>query len=79
MIRRPLTRDSVSSGSWPIRPGLGQLVLARPDLIRSLVATIGLDRTEEMLHRYLRARPPQRWTAREGEQFASWLAEDVHV
>ena len=58
---------------------LGQLVLARPDLIRSLVATIGLDRTEEMLHRYLRARPPQRWTAREGEQFASWLAEGVHV
>jgi hypothetical protein len=56
---------------------LGQLVLARPDLIRSLVATIGLDRTEEMLHRYLRARPPQRWTAREGEQFASWLAEDA--
>ena len=58
---------------------LGQLVLARPDLIKSLVATIGLDRTEEMLHRYLRVRPPQRWTAHEGEQFASWLAEDVHV
>jgi len=58
---------------------LGQLVLARPDLIRSLVAAIGLDRTEEMLHRYLRVRPPQRWTAREGEQFASWLAEDAHV
>jgi len=52
---------------------LGQVVLARPDLIRSLVATIGLDRTEEIMHRYLRARPPQRWTAREGEQFASWL------
>ena len=32
-----------------------------------------------MLHRYLRVRPPQRWTAHEGEQFASWLAEDVHV
>jgi uncharacterized protein len=58
---------------------LGQLVLARPDLMRSLVAAIGLDRTEEMLHRYLRARPPQRWTAREGEQFASWLAEDTKV
>jgi uncharacterized protein len=58
---------------------LGQVLLARPDLIRSLVATIGLNRTEEMLHRYLRVRPPQRWTAREGEQFASWLAEDVHV
>jgi uncharacterized protein len=54
---------------------LGQVLLARPDLIRSLVATIGLDRTEEMLHRYFRRRPPQRWTAREGEQFASWLAE----
>ena len=57
---------------------LGQLLLSRPDLIRSLVTAIGLDRTEEMLHRYLRARPPQRWTAREGEQFASWLAEDRH-
>lgn len=58
---------------------LGQVLLARPDLIRSLVATTGLDRTEEMLHRYLRMRPPQRWTAREGEQFASWLAENIHV
>jgi uncharacterized protein (UPF0276 family) len=57
---------------------LGQLLLSRPDLIRSLVTALGLDRTEEMLHRYLRARPPQRWTAREGEQFASWLAEDRH-
>ncbi len=57
---------------------LGQLLLARPDLIRSLVTALGLDRTEEMLHRYLRARPPQRWTAREGEQFASWLAEEGH-
>jgi uncharacterized protein len=57
---------------------LGQLLLARPDLIRSLVTTLGLDRTEEMLHRYLRARPPERWTAREGEQFAAWLAEDGH-
>jgi uncharacterized protein len=57
---------------------LGQLLLSRPGLIRSLVTALGLDRTEEMLHRYLRARPPQRWTAREGEQFASWLAEDGH-
>ncbi len=54
----------------------GQLLLARPDLIRSLVAELGLDRTEKMLHRYLRARPPERWMAREGEQFASWLAEN---
>jgi uncharacterized protein len=52
---------------------LGQLVLARADLIRSLLATIGLDQTEVTLHRYLRARPPQRWTATEGDQFASWL------
>ena len=57
---------------------LGQLLLARPDLIRSLVTALGLDRTEEMLQRYLRARPPRRWTAREGEQFASWLAEEGH-
>jgi len=55
---------------------LGQLLLARPDLIRSLAATLGLDRTEQTLHRYLRARPPQRWTVRESAQFASWLAED---
>ncbi len=55
---------------------LGQLLLARPDLIRSLVTALGLDRTEATLRRYLRARPPERWTAREGEQFASWLAED---
>jgi uncharacterized protein len=58
---------------------LGQLLLARPDLIRSPAATLGLDRTEQTLHRYLRARPPQRWTAREGERFASWLAEDGHA
>jgi len=58
---------------------LGQVLLARPDLIRSLVATLGLDRTQQTLHRYFRTRPPQRWTAREGEQFASWLAEDRHV
>jgi uncharacterized protein len=56
---------------------LGQVLLARPDLIRSLVATIGMAQTEETLHRYLRTRPPQRWTAREGEQFSSWLAEDA--
>jgi uncharacterized protein len=56
---------------------LGQLLLARRDLIGSLVTAIGLDRTEQMLHRYLRMRPPQRWTAREGEQFAAWLAEDT--
>jgi uncharacterized protein (UPF0276 family) len=53
---------------------LGQLVLAQPGLMRSLVTTIGIDRTDEIVHRYLCARPPQRWTAREGEQFASWLA-----
>jgi len=58
---------------------LGQVLMVRPDLIRSLVATLGLDRTEQTLYRYLRARPPQRWTAREGEQFASWLAEDAHL
>jgi len=58
---------------------LGQVLLARPDLIKSLVATIGLNRTEQTMHRYLRAHPPQRWTAREGEQFALWLAEDLPV
>jgi uncharacterized protein len=56
---------------------LGQVVLARPDLIRSLTAAIGPDRAEAVLHRYLRARAPQRWTVHEGEQFASWLAENI--
>lgn len=54
---------------------LGQVLLARPDLVRSLVATLGLDRAEQTLHQYLRARPPRRWTAQEGEQFASWLTK----
>jgi uncharacterized protein len=56
---------------------LGQLVLAQPGLMRSLVVSLGIDRTDEIVHRYLRARPPQRWTAREGEQFASWLAGSI--
>jgi uncharacterized protein (UPF0276 family) len=53
---------------------LGELTLAQPGLLRSLIARLGTEETEALLLRYLQARPPQRWTAREGAQFASWLA-----
>jgi hypothetical protein len=84
--RRIAAYTSRRTGSAPVAdPGLdllrhladqsrlGQLLMARPDLINSLVATEGLDRTEQTLYRYLSARPPQRFTAREGAQFAAWL------
>jgi uncharacterized protein (UPF0276 family) len=58
---------------------LGQLLLARPALIRSLVATLGVERTERTLYRYLRGRPPQRWPEHEGQQLESWLAENSSV
>ena len=53
---------------------LGQLTLARPDLLRQLLAGGGPDATEQLLLRYLRARTPKAWPADEGAQFADWLA-----
>jgi uncharacterized protein len=53
---------------------LGELALARPDLLGPLIAAIGADATERLLYRYLKACRPQRWKADEGAQFASWLA-----
>jgi uncharacterized protein (UPF0276 family) len=53
---------------------LGQLTLARPDLLRELLASDGPDATEQLLVRYLRARTPKAWPADEGAQFAGWLA-----
>lgn len=58
------------------RARLGQLTLARPDLLRSLIATRGPDQTERILESYLDATPPSRWAADEGRQFADWLGLD---
>ena len=41
----------------------------------SFVAELGLEATERLVDRYLRDRRPLRWTADEGAQFVSWLAE----
>ncbi|MFV8053532.1 DUF692 domain-containing protein [Mycobacterium sp. 48b] len=57
------------------RARLGQLTLARPDLLRSLLETRGPDETERMLARYLDASPPSRWAADEGRRFTEWLAQ----
>jgi uncharacterized protein (UPF0276 family) len=53
---------------------LSQLVLARADLLRPLLARNGPDATEQLLHKYLADRPPRLWPGEEGEQFAAWLA-----
>jgi uncharacterized protein (UPF0276 family) len=53
---------------------LSQLVLARADLLRPLLAADGPDATERLLLRYLSERPPRLWPGEEGEQFAAWLA-----
>ena len=53
---------------------LSQLALARPDLLRPLLAADGPDATERLLLGYFRARPPRLWPAEEGAQFAAWLA-----
>jgi uncharacterized protein (UPF0276 family) len=55
---------------------LGELTLASPDLLGRLLAEAGAEATRRLLFRYLRACPPRRWTAEEGAQFASWLAEN---
>lgn len=57
------------------RGRLGQLTLARPDLLRGLIETLGPDEIERMLDTYLDASPPSRWAADEGRQFAEWLAQ----
>jgi uncharacterized protein len=54
---------------------LGELTLARPGLLKQLLAGRGSAATERLLYRYLSACPPQRWTAAEGAQFAAWLAD----
>jgi uncharacterized protein (UPF0276 family) len=53
---------------------LSQLALARPDLLRPLLAADGPDATERLLLGYFRDRPPRLWPAEEGAQFAAWLA-----
>lgn len=53
---------------------LSQLALARPDLLRPLLAADGPDATERLLLGYFGARPPRLWPAEEGAQFAAWLA-----
>jgi uncharacterized protein (UPF0276 family) len=53
---------------------MGQLTLARPDLLGELLASSGPDATEQLLQRYLRARTPKAGPADEGAQFAGWLA-----
>jgi uncharacterized protein (UPF0276 family) len=53
---------------------LSQLALARPDLLRPLLAAAGPDATERLLLGYFRARPARLWPAQEGAQFAAWLA-----
>jgi hypothetical protein len=58
---------------------LSQVALARPDLVRLLLTTLGLDHTEALLHQYLRDRRPQRWSAAEGDQFAAWLRDRTDI
>ena len=53
---------------------LSQLALARPDLLRPLLAADGPDATERLLLGYFAARPPRLWPAEEGARFAAWLA-----
>jgi uncharacterized protein len=53
----------------------GGLALACPDQLGRLIAELGLEATERLVDRYLRDRRPLRWTADEGAQFVSWLAE----
>lgn len=55
------------------RARLGQLTLARPDLLRELITTRGLPETQRLLTAYLDASAPQRWSVDEGRQFAGWL------
>jgi uncharacterized protein len=53
----------------------GGLALACPDQLGRLIAGLGIEATERLVARYLRDRRPLRWTADEGAQFVSWLAE----
>jgi uncharacterized protein len=53
---------------------IGQIGLARPQLLESLLVTRGVSDTEELLRDYLDSFPPKRWSTDEGDQFASWFA-----
>jgi hypothetical protein len=53
---------------------LSKLALARPGLLRPLLAADGPDAAERLLPGCFRARPPRLWPAQEGAQFAAWLA-----
>jgi uncharacterized protein len=58
---------------------LGELTLARSDLLAPLLAEHGVATTERLLYRYLSACPPLRWRADEAAQFAAWLAATLPV
>jgi uncharacterized protein (UPF0276 family) len=52
---------------------LGQIALARPDLLESLIRIVGVTRTEHLLADYLSTYSPKRWSSEEGDQFATWF------
>jgi len=53
---------------------LGQIGLARPQLLQTLLRTYGVLKTEQLLQDYLNTFPPKRWSTDEGDQFASWFS-----
>ena len=53
---------------------LGQLGLARPQLLQSLIRTYGVVETERLLWDYLNTFSPKRWSTDEGDQFADWFS-----
>jgi uncharacterized protein len=53
---------------------LGQLGLARPQLLHSLIRTYGIVETERLLWDYLNTFSPKRWSTDEGDQFAAWFS-----
>ena len=57
---------------------LGQLGLARPQLLQSLIRTYGVVEAERLLWDYLNMFSPKRWSTDEGDQFATWCSA-LHV
>jgi uncharacterized protein len=53
---------------------LGQLGLARPQLLQSLIRTYGVAEAESLLWDYLNTFSPKRWSTDEGDQFAAWFS-----
>ena len=75
MTGPPSIRGSACCADLADAARRGGLAPACPDQLGGLIAELGIEATERLVDRYLRDRRPLRWTADEGDQFVSWLAE----